>query len=1017
MKPLVLVLTAYLAIGAVKLSVAQGLTPQESLRRIVVPEGLRADLIAAEPLVRQPVAIDWDDRGRLWVMQYLQYPNPEGLRRTQVDRYSRTVYDQVPAPPPRGPVGSDRLTILSDTDGDGRMDQSKDFVDGLNLGSGFAFGHSGVFVLNVPYLLFYPDVNGDDQPDSDPRVLLEGFGMQDAHSVANSLCFGPDGWLYGCQGSTVTSTIRGTQFQQGIWRYHPKFDNFELFCEGGGNSWGLDFDATGQLVYSTNYGGHVLLHGVQGGYYVKSFAKHGALHNPYTFGYFQHAPHANFTGGHVTVGGIVYQADRLGPQYRGKYLAADLLGHNAYWHRIKPLGSTFATEHGGSLMQSGDPWFAPSDLMCGPDGAIYIADWHDARMAHPDPDAQWDRSNGRIYRITSIDGPGRVEPVDMSKLDDRSLLDLCKSGNQWQVRRARLELVRRYANMLTPELGPPPSLIETLRHMALAHDDPQGALEAFWTWTSIAPKIASVSDSDWSKLLASPNEAIRRWSVRWIGDLSYMGLQGISTQLAHQLDELAETEPSVHVRQQLACTARRLEASIAMPMINANINRSIDLQDPFMPLLWWWAVERHCIDGNQEVLKRFLRPTLWKSELGRDRLLGLLVRRFAAEDSTDETNTLAFNSLIRLLTACPTPQERLRLWNFVDEGFQLRSTSDLALGDSNTSLASTSLKNLLVEDLKHYPRNLTLLQAAMRFDLSEASSACRLAMSQIDPNDATIAGYIDALATYPKDTDTKAIEAILDQTKIPAVTLSAAKYLSKLDREQINEKLIEFTASEHALQTKDSLVDLLLKRRKSALQLLQRVDAGLLAPSVISLERVRSLAEFDDSQIDDLVSKHWGRLKSATPEEKLAEVRRLNNDLRAGTGDSKRGKQIFQEHCASCHKLFGQGKELGPDLTSANRKDRDFLLVSIVDPSSVIRREYVSISVETKDGRILTGLVKNQEDGKISLQPQQGESIELSPDEIGNSKISEVSIMPEDLYRKWSEQDLRDLFAYLQSDP
>jgi putative membrane-bound dehydrogenase-like protein len=154
----------------------------------------------------------------------------------------------IPKAPPHGPRGSDRLTILSDTDADGKMDQAQDFVDGLNLASGFAFGHGGVFVMNVPYLLFYPDQDRDDRPDSDPQVLLEGFGMQDAHSVANSLCFGPDGWLYGCQGSTVTANIRGIEFQQGIWRYHPKSKAFELFCEGGGNAWGLDFDATGELL-------------------------------------------------------------------------------------------------------------------------------------------------------------------------------------------------------------------------------------------------------------------------------------------------------------------------------------------------------------------------------------------------------------------------------------------------------------------------------------------------------------------------------------------------------------------------------------------------------------------------------------------------------------------------------------------------------------------------------------------------------------------------------------------------
>src|SRR5207248_2889241 len=154
--------------------------------------------------------------------------------------------------------------------GRGLTGGAKDFVNGLNLASGLAFGHGGVFVLQVPYLLFYRDRNGDDVPDGDPEVLLTGFGMEDAHSVANSLTWGPDGWLYGCQGSTVTAKIRGIEFQQGVWRYRPplhppperggmKGGEFELFCEGGGNSWGLDFDARGQLLYSTNVGGFPVL--------------------------------------------------------------------------------------------------------------------------------------------------------------------------------------------------------------------------------------------------------------------------------------------------------------------------------------------------------------------------------------------------------------------------------------------------------------------------------------------------------------------------------------------------------------------------------------------------------------------------------------------------------------------------------------------------------------------------------------------------------------------------------------
>lgn len=218
--------------------------------------------------------------------------------------------------------GADRITILEDPDAQGRFRKSKDFVKGLNLASGMCLGHGGVFVVQPPYLLFYPDRNGDDVPDSDPEVLLTGFGMEDAHAFANSLQWGPDGWLYGAQGSTVNAKIRGIEFVQGIWRYHPLTKEFELFAEGGGNTWGVDFDRHGNLIAGTNFGGNAMLHQVQVAFYVKNFTKHGALKNPHAYGYFGHVPYQGFKGGHVTNGGIIYQGGASGeissPVHRGQ---------------------------------------------------------------------------------------------------------------------------------------------------------------------------------------------------------------------------------------------------------------------------------------------------------------------------------------------------------------------------------------------------------------------------------------------------------------------------------------------------------------------------------------------------------------------------------------------------------------------------------------------------------------------------------------------------------------------------
>ncbi|MFM8477119.1 MAG: c-type cytochrome, partial [Planctomycetaceae bacterium] len=210
------------------------------------------------------------------------------------------------------------------------------------------------------------------------------------------------------------------------------------------------------------------------------------------------------------------------------------------------------------------------------------------------------------------------------------------------------------------------------------------------------------------------------------------------------------------------------------------------------------------------------------------------------------------------------------------------------------------------------------------------------------------------------------------------------------------------------------LLDALLSREPWARELVEAVDQGDFPASVVSLEQIRRTALFDSPPLQQLVSKHWGRLQSATPEEKLAEVRRLHNDLRAAAGNAESGRALFKKHCAVCHQLFQEGNRIGPDLTSANRQDRDFLLLSLVDPSSVIRREYVSVVVQTKDGRVLTGLPASRNDSMLTLLDPKGNRQEIAADQIEDLQDSPVSLMPENLYREFTPQQLRDLFAFLQ---
>ncbi len=986
----------------------RGLSPDESIRAMKVASGFRVESVAAEPLVRQPVAMEFDDRGRLWVLQYLQYPNPADLKRVSVDRYSRTVYDRVPEPPPKGPKGADRLTILEDTDGDGRMDHAKDFVAGLNLASGFAFSHGGVFVIQVPYLLFYPDRDRDDLPDSDPEVLLSGFGMEDAHSVANSLTFGPDGWLYGCQGSTVTARVRGIEFQQGVWRYHPIDDTFELFCEGGGNAWGLDFDATGRLFYSTNYGGYTMVHGVQGAYYVKSFQKHGELHNPHAYGYFEHVPHQQFQGGHVTVGGLFYQARSYPEFYRGKYVAGDLLGHGVYWHRIEPRGSTVSSRHGGELLLSSDAWFAPTDLVLGPEGAIYVSDWNDARTAHPDPDADWDRSNGRIYRIVS-DRPSASESkrVDFSKASYEELDRWLRSEDNYYVRRARQEIVRRANLRRSPQRqshardqGVPLEYQKELRKRGVESPREIEALEALWVLLS----IKAIDEPFAEELLQSPHEAIRWWTIRSLGDRG-----PLSVDMAHRLDRLAEVEPSVAVRQQLACSAARWPPSQAMPIINANINRDIDGEDPYLPLLWWWAVEKHSIAGKQEVLARFVRPTLWKSKLGSEFLLPRLIQRYTAEGTSE-----GLEAVDRLIHSIPSDRSPEIYWASVLKGLLAASRTRRAAGNQQGTI-DHPLADRIRAQWKRGERTATLRHLGVLWHIPEVMEEVRERAFSAETSAEERTRLFEILrSTNLESIGGEALSWVRRKEPVPLRVAAARLVLQQGNRDQLA-ALCDLCEIEPSSPFKIELLQLLLQKKETAHRLLSSIEQGKMTPSDISIDLIRKVDLLGDHELNRIVQKHWGKMSSSSREEKLAEVRRLNNDLRAAEGDPQTGKTLFKKHCGNCHSLFGEGEKIGPELTTANRHDRDFLLQSLVDPSSSIRKEYLTVVLQTNDGRVMSGMPIDRNDNSLTIVNSKGERTTIASNEVEVERDSPNSIMPEDLYRTFTPQELRDLFAYLQA--
>ena len=981
---------------------AQGYPPAEAVRQMKVAEGLAATLFASEPEVRQPIFCKCDDRGRLWTIQYLQYPNPAGLKRVRVDRYSRTVYDRKPEPPPHGPRGADRITICEDTDGDGRADRFRDFVDGLNLCTGLEFGYGGVFVIQAPYLLFYPDRNRDDVPDGDPEVLLDGFGLEDAQSLANHLTWGPDGWLYGLNGSTTTCRIRGIEFQQGVWRYHPRTREFELFCEGGGNVFGLTFDREGRLFYSSN--GGLFWHGLQGAYYEKNFGKHGPLHNLYAYGHFKNVTHTGETG-RPNTGATIYQGTTFPAPFHNAFLCGDFLSHSASWWQVSPAGSTVTAKLGGLLLNSHDTWFGATDVCLAPDGAVFLTDFHDQRTAHPDPDARWDDSNGRIYRLQAVNA-APSSPPDLHGLCGAELAELLHSPNGWLAQRA----LRRLAEQ--PDRG----VVATLEADLESAVPAPRALVALWGLNAI----------DWldePALLAAlshPGVSVRVWAIRLAGDR-----REVTPAVARRLVELATENPPAEVAAQLACSARRLSPEPGLSLLFPLLGQDRLADDPFVPWLLWWGLVEHSVTGRETVLREFASPAGWSTGLRRANQQRLM-RRYAAEGTA-----AGYDACATLHAAAPQAEQE-PLWKSLLQGLTERArvlgpATNAGMFDQLAGAASSAgpapqpnrytpitgpLLDRIAAQSRNQPVDPLRTRLALEAGLPETRDALR---RDLDPATAVplLKNRLEILAEYPDAAAVPTLLGLFRSTQSAQVREAALRALQPfIDASLARDLLTLHPVLDGNLQAR--VRQALCGRPEAALELLRAVDRGEIPAAAISTDQLRPLALFDNPELETLIRRHWGNIQPGTPEEKLADIRRFSNDLRAGAGDASRGEALFVKHCGTCHKVRNVGANLGPELTGTVKGDLASLLANIVDPSAVVKKEYLTYVAQTKTGTIISGLLVEEDAGSVILADAKNQRTRLSRDQLEELSVSGTSLMPERLLEQLSPQELRDLFAWLR---
>ena len=375
------------------------MSPQEALKALKLPDGFKATLFAAEPEVQNPIGMAWDAKGRMWVAE--NYTYAERAKRFDLGL-------------------KDRVIILEDKDWDGVAETRKVFTDDVQMLTSVEVGRGGVWLMCPPQVLFIPDTNGDDIPDGEPEVVLDGFTVADAnyHNFANGLRFGPDGWLYGRCGHSCPGKlgIPGTPEEQrvpmkgGIWRYHPEKKIVEVLTHGTTNPWGHDWDQNGEMFFINTVTGH-LWHLIHGAHLMDSNTMNPLIYEKLdTIADHYHYDRSgkwsdsrdgkanSFGGGHAHIGMMIYQADQWPEKYRNKLFTLNMHGRRANVERLERNGSGYVGKHEPDVFLSDDPWFRGIEISTGPDGSGFILDWSDTGECHDSTGVH--RTSGRIFRIS-----------------------------------------------------------------------------------------------------------------------------------------------------------------------------------------------------------------------------------------------------------------------------------------------------------------------------------------------------------------------------------------------------------------------------------------------------------------------------------------------------------------------------------------------------------------------------------------------------------------------------------------
>ncbi len=985
---------------------------EDAAKAFKLPPGFRASVFAAEPDVQNPIAMAWDAKGRLWIAE--NYTYAERDQRFQLDL-------------------RDRVVIFDNTTGD-HFKKRTVFTDNVQMLTGIEVGHDGVWLMCPPKLIFIADRDRDDVPDGPGEVVLDGFEVAQAnyHNFANGLKFGPDGWLYGrCGGSCPgriglpgTPDERRLALEGGIWRYHPHRKSVEVLTTGTTNPWGHDWNSVGEMFYVNTVNGH-LWQMIPGAHFMRPFTLDP---NPRVYKLIDfHADHWHFDtgagwtksregaaneygGGHSHIGAMIYQGNNWPKEYRGNLFTLNQHGRRMNQEilvreeeprgsgsaGLPTQGSGYVAKHGKDIVLAGDPWFRGIDLSTGPDGGVFVIDWSDTGECHEHTGVH--RTSGRIYKITYDQGELVAPAVeDYRTLPVDKLYEIHNAffPDAWSLRQARLALTMRALSGAD---------VRDLHQKLRDHAD-------MMTYEQILNSMLTLhatggADRNYLRdQLSDGDEHTRAWAIRlltetwpiddalgpvWRSQEDAKRIDAEARELLPTFVEMAASkQETAFVRLTLASTLQRLPVPLRTQLAKALVTHAQDADDHNLPMMIWYGLIPTVQFHAQQlvgVAKACKLPDTLKC-----------ISRCLAEET--EKQPTPINLLVGAVADSTDPGFQLTVLTGISDGLKgWQKAPRPESWDRVAKLDSPELANVV--------RELSVVFG----DGRAMDDLKAIALGRTDAEPSLRLSALETLIQAEPEDLREICEQLLKDQRMNVV---AARGLSKFDDPGIGKAIVDRYRNFRA-PYRPQVMSILSSRKSFAAAMLHGIREGKIPRSDLSAYQVRQIHNLGDEELSNLIGEVWGEVRES-PEEKRQAIKRWKESLTPevlATSDRSAGRQLFTKHCQNCHRLYGEGGKVGPDLTGSNRSNLDYLLSNVIDPSAVVDKDYRMTILLTDDDRILSGLVTSENDKVISIQTAT-EALTLAKDSVVERKITEKSPMPDGVLDTLSPDQVRNLIGYL----